>query len=81
VIVRQDNDIEGYIKSKAELTPLKKKKGGKMIRINAPEKEDGPLVRNGWTLVHDVPLSTQMKDYVIQRRIEDFIDEETDGYI
>ncbi len=56
-------------------------KGGKMVKVNAPEKEDRPIIRNGWRLVHDVPLSTRMKDYFIQKKIEDFKDDETEEYV
>ena len=52
-----------------------------MVKVNAPEKEDRPIIRNGWRLVHDVPLSTRMKDYFIQKKIEDFKDDETEEYV
>ena len=40
-----------------------------MVRIIAPEREVMPLIRNGWVLVHDVPLSTQMKDFSVLKVI------------
>ncbi len=47
-----------------------------MVRISAPEKEEMPLIRNGWVLVHDVPLSTQMKDFSVLKVILDSDEDE-----
>ena len=55
---------------------IEKENGEKMVRISAPEKEEMPLIRNGWVLVHDVPLSTQMKDFSVLKVILDSDEDE-----
>ncbi len=52
-----------------------------MVKINAPKREDMPLVRNGWVLVHDVPLSTQMKDFSVLKVINESDESEAEEYI
>jgi len=51
-----------------------------VVKISAPEKEERPMVKNGWVLVHDVPLSINLKDYVIARRIDELMDDNASDY-
>ena len=51
------------------------------MKIHAPQKEEMPLMKNGWILIHDHPLSMELKNYLIQKKLEDFFDDEAEEYM
>lgn len=56
------------------------KYGDKMKR-NSQTNENDPLVMNGWTLIHNVPLSIRVRDYMVKRNIYDLSSDEKEVYI
>lgn len=56
------------------------KYGDKMKR-NSQTTDSGPLVMNGWTLIHNVPLSVRVQDYMVKRNVYDLSSDEKEVYI